>query len=55
LNCSISAKNAVICDWDQIFPDTLMTVAAIDRIIHHATITEVDGDSYRRKHQAKMT
>jgi DNA replication protein DnaC len=39
--------------WDQIFPDTLMTVAAIDRIIHHATIVEIDGDSYRRKHQKK--
>lgn len=27
----------------------MMTVAAIDRIIHHATIIELDGDSYRRK------
>jgi len=31
-----------------------MTVAAIDRIIHHATIVEIDGDSYRKKHQKKM-
>lgn len=38
---------------DQIFPDTLMTVATIDRIIHHATILEIDGDSYRRKYQKK--
>ena len=30
-----------------------MTVAAIDRIIHHATILEIDGVSYRRKHQKK--
>ncbi|WP_293675501.1 ATP-binding protein [Thiolapillus sp.] len=26
-----------------------MTVAAIDRIIHHATILEIDGDSYRTR------
>jgi len=26
--------------WDQIFPDSLMTVAAVDRIIHHASIIE---------------
>ncbi|MCC7136119.1 MAG: ATP-binding protein [Nitrosomonas sp.] len=35
--------------WDQIFPDTMMTVAAIDRIIHHATIIEINSKSYRRK------
>ncbi len=51
----IITSNQPFSHWDQIFPDTLMTVAAIDRIIHHATIIEVDGDSYRRKHQAKMT
>ena len=51
----IITSNQPFSHWDQIFPDTLMTVAAIDRIIHHATIIEVDGDSYRKKHQEKMT
>ncbi len=49
----IITSNQPFSHWDQIFPDTLMTVAAIDRIIHHATIVEIDGDSYRRKHQKK--
>jgi len=31
----------------------MMTVAAIDRIIHHATIAEIDSESYRRKNQKK--
>ena len=26
-----------------------VTVAAIDRLIHHATILEMNGDSYRRR------
>ena len=47
----IITSNQPFSHWDQIFPDTLMTVAAIDRIIHHATIVEIDGDSYRKKHQ----
>ncbi len=47
----ILTSNQPFSQWDQIFPDALMTVAAIDRIIHHATILEIDGDSYRRKHQ----
>lgn len=51
----IITSNQPFSHWDQIFPDTLMTVAAIDRIIHHATIIEIDGDSYRRKHQKKSS
>ena len=49
----IITSNQPFSHWDQIFPDTLMTVAAIDRIIHHATIVEIDADSYRKKHQKK--
>ena len=32
-----------------IFPDNVMTVAAIDRLIHHATIIKLEGGSYRQK------
>jgi DNA replication protein DnaC len=35
--------------WDEIFPDKAMTVAAIDRLVHHAVILEMNADSYRRK------
>jgi len=49
----IVTSNQPFSQWDQIFSDTLMTVAAIDRIIHHATIVEIDSDSYRRKEQKK--
>lgn len=34
-------------DWDNLFPDKIMAVAAIDRVVHHATIIKVDGESYR--------
>ena len=49
----IITSNQPFSHWDQIFPDTLMTVAAIDRIIHHASIVEIDGVSYRKKHQKR--
>jgi hypothetical protein len=32
-----------------IFPDPAMTVAAIDRLVHHATIFELNVESYRRR------
>ena len=49
----IITSNQPFSQWDQIFTDTMMTVAAIDRIIHHATIIEIEGDSYRKKHSLK--
>ncbi len=36
-------------EWDKIFPDPAMTVAAIDRLVHHATILEFNTESYRRR------
>ena len=34
--------------WDSVFPDAIMTVAAIDRLVHHAQIIELQGESYRK-------
>jgi hypothetical protein len=32
-----------------VFPDPGMTVAAIDRLVHHSTIFELNVESYRRR------
>lgn len=49
----IITSNQPFSAWDQIFDDTMMTVAAIDRLVHHATILEIDGESYRKKASIK--
>ena len=36
-------------EWGRIFPDQAMTLATIDRLVHHATILEMNVESYRRK------
>jgi len=36
-------------EWGRIFPDPAMTLAAVDRLVHHATIFEINVDSYRRR------
>jgi len=43
------AANQPFSAWDRVFPDQAVTVAAIDRLVHHATILEMNGDSYRRR------
>ena len=36
-------------EWGKIFPDQAMTLAAIDQLVHHATILEMNVESYRRR------
>jgi len=45
----IITSNQSFEDWDALFTDTTMTVAAIDRLVHHAHIIQLKGESYRRK------
>jgi DNA replication protein DnaC len=35
--------------WDSIFPDKAMTLTAIDRLVHHAVIFEMNVESFRRR------
>ncbi len=46
------SSNLVFSEWDKIFKDPMTTAAAIDRLVHHSTILELDNESYRAK-QAK--
>ena len=41
------SSNLLFSEWDKIFKDPMTTAAAIDRVVHHSTILELDGDSYR--------
>lgn len=36
-------------EWGTIFPDPAMTLTAVDRLVHHATIFEMNAESYRRR------
>ncbi len=45
------SSNLVFSKWDQIFKDPMTTMAAVDRLVHHAIILEFDGDSLRVSRQ----
>jgi DNA replication protein DnaC len=42
-------------EWGRIFPDPAMTLAAVDRLVHHATIFEMNVESYRRRAAQRRT
>jgi DNA replication protein DnaC len=43
----VITSNVAFSQWDQIFKNPMTTMAAIDRLVHHATILEFTGESIR--------
>lgn len=51
----ILTTNRGIAEWGEIFEDTTVAVAILDRLLHHATVLQIDGESYRmRGHRARI-
>ena len=40
-------SNLMFSEWDKIFKDPMTTLAAIDRLVHHSIVLELDCESYR--------
>ena len=40
-------SNLAFSKWEQIFKDPMTTAAAIDRLVHHSVILEMNVGSYR--------
>ena len=43
----VITSNLPFSQWDSVFKDQMTTNAAIDRLVHHATILELNVSSYR--------
>jgi DNA replication protein DnaC len=46
---TLITANQPFGEWNRIFPDPAMTLAAVDRLVHHAAILELNVESYRRR------
>ena len=36
-------------EWNKVLPDPAMTIASIDRLVHHSTVIEMNVESYRQR------
>ena len=43
----VLTTNLLFRDWHTIFPNATCATALIDRVVHHADVISIDGDSYR--------
>ena len=46
---TLITANQPFGEWSKVFPDQAMTLAAVDRLVHHSTIFELNVESYRRR------
>jgi DNA replication protein DnaC len=46
---TILTTNRGIASWGQIFEDTTVAAAVLDRLLHRATVVHIDGESYRMR------
>jgi DNA replication protein DnaC len=51
----ILTSNRGFAEWGEIFGDRVIATALLDRLLHHAVVIQIDGNSYRlREHAALM-
>lgn len=49
----IITSNKSFVDWGEIFNDQVLATAILDRLLHHATVLNIKGESYRLKEKRK--
>ncbi len=51
----ILTTNRGIAEWGEIFEDSTVAAAILDRLLHHCTVVGIEGESYRmRGHREKL-
>jgi DNA replication protein DnaC len=46
---TVITTNRPFGEWHEVFPNAACVVSLVDRLIHHAEILRLDGESYRHK------
>jgi len=45
----VLTTNRPFKEWNEVFPNATCIVTLLDRLLHHADVTAIEGDSYRRR------
>lgn len=52
---TLITTNRPFAEWGEVFPNAACVVSLIDRLIHHAEIIHIDGESFRLKEAKERT
>jgi DNA replication protein DnaC len=45
----VLTTNRPFKEWNEVFPNATCIVTLLDRLLHHADVTAIEGDSYRMR------
>jgi DNA replication protein DnaC len=48
-NSTIVTSNRPFAEWSEVFPNAACVVSLVDRLVHHAEVISIEGESYRLK------
>lgn len=51
---TLITTNKAFAAWNEVFPNATSVVTLVDRLVHHAEIVHLDGESYRRKEAQEL-
>lgn len=50
-----AASNRGFKEWGEVFGDNVIAAALLDRLLHHAVVIEIEGNSYRLRARGSVT
>lgn len=50
----ILTSNRGFTEWGEVFGDTVVATALLDRLLHHAIVVRIEGASYRLRRHADL-
>ena len=53
-NTTILTSNKMFSQWNEVFSDLTIASAILDRILHHCTVVNIKGESYRLKERKEF-
>jgi DNA replication protein DnaC len=51
----ILTTNRPFKEWNEVFPNAACIVTLLDRLLHHADVTVIEGESYRVRESEQET
>jgi DNA replication protein DnaC len=51
---TIFTSNKTFSQWNEVFSDVTIASAILDRVLHHATVVNIKGESYRLKERKEF-
>ena len=52
---TLVTTNRPFAEWREVFPNAACVVSLVDRLVHHAEIIAIEGESYRLKEARERT